>query len=317
MPSFPKSVEITEEGPREGFQFEKAVIPTKRKVELIDRLAETGVRRIQVVSFVNPKTVPGMADADEVVRSLCPRPDVAYTALWLNRRGFERALAFENLTLNGTLAVSASEKFLQRNQNRTIERQIADEAAMLSLYRDNGVAVEDAFIMAAFGCNFQGEIEPKRVVGLFGRLNDLAQSEDCSIKRLGLGDTMGWANPESIKRLVGLVRDRFPDIDISLHLHDTRGLAIANAYAGLQMGVRRYDAAVGGLGGCPFAGHHGAAGNVSTEELVFLCDELGIETGVDLAAMIECARLAENIVQHPLPSAVMKGGRLARFRSHG
>lgn len=314
MAGLPTSVEITEEGPREGFQYERAAIPTVRKLELIERLSGTGLRRIQVVGFVNPKAVPGMADADEVVRGLPVRRDVAYTALWLNQRGFERALAAGNLALKGVLAVSASETFLKRNQNRTLEAQLADEAAMIGAYRAAGVTVDEAFVMAAFGCNFEGDILPARVVALCGRLIDIAQSEGCEIRCLGLGDTMGWANPESVRRLVGAVREAHPGLEISLHLHDTRGLAVANAYAGLQLGVRRFDSSVGGLGGCPFAGNKGAAGNIATEELIFLCQELGIETGIDLDAVIDCAHLAEDIVQHPLPSAVMRGGGLSRFR---
>ena len=143
---------------------------------------------------------------------------------------------------------------------------------------------------------------------------DLAREHGVTLKFITLADTMAWATPLAIKRVVGSLRERWPELDIALHLHDTRGMAIANAYAGLEMGVKRFDASVAGLGGCPFAGHQGAAGNVCTEDLVFLCDELGIETGIDLDALIECARLAEDVVGHPLPGSVMKGGTLERFR---
>ena len=135
------------------------------------------------------------------------------------------------------------------------------------------------------------------------------------LKYISLADTMAWATPLQIKRVLGALRERWPDLDFALHLHDTRGMAIANAFAGLEMGVSRFDAAVAGLGGCPFAGHQGAAGNVCTEDLVFMCNELGIDTGIDLDALIECARLAEDIVGHPLPGSVMKGGTLQEFRA--
>jgi hydroxymethylglutaryl-CoA lyase len=315
MSGLPKTIEINEEGPREGFQIEKGKISVARKVELIERLSATGLKHIQTVSFVNPNAVPGMADADEVVRGFSPRPGVAYTALWLNKRGFERALQFEKLSLQGAIVVAASEKFLQRNQNRSIAQQIASEIEMIAFYRLHKVPVDKAFVMAAFGCNFEGAIPIARVVELVDRLCEIAAARGERIRRVGLGDTMGWANPESVKRLVGAVRERHPDLEISLHLHDTRGLAIANAYAGLELGVSHFDAAVAGLGGCPFAGHQGAAGNVCTEDLVFLCEELGIETGINLDTLIDCARLAEEIVQHPLPGSVMKGGSLRRFRT--
>jgi hydroxymethylglutaryl-CoA lyase len=168
--------------------------------------------------------------------------------------------------------------------------------------------------MAAFGCNFEGEVPVKRVVDLMQQILDIAAEHDVKLQRVGLADTMAWATPLSIKRVVGAVQDEFPDVEISLHLHDTRGMGIANAYAGLEMGVRYYDSSVAGLGGCPFAGHSGAAGNVCTEDFVFMCDEIGIETGVDLETLIECARLAEDIVGHRLPGSVMRGGSLRSLR---
>ena len=143
----------------------------------------------------------------------------------------------------------------------------------------------------------------------------MAKAHGVTLQYVTLADTMAWATPASIKRVVGALRERWPDLDIALHLHDTRGMAIANAYAGLEMGVTRFDASVAGLGGCPFAGHKGAAGNVCTEDLVFMCHEMGIETGIDLDALIETARLAEDVVGHPLPGSVMKGGTLAKFRA--
>lgn len=316
MSNLPASVHISEEGPREGFQFEKGIIPTERKIALIDALSQTGLDHIQIVSFVNPKLVPGMADADEVVNGIKSRPGVGYTALWLNEKGFERALTHDNrLALIGTIQLCTSEKFLKCNQNRTMEQQLAGQHAVVALYKANGVAVERGSVMAAFGCNFEGDIPVERVVSLVGQILDVAKAHGVTLKYVTLADTMAWATPLSIKRVVGALRERWPDLDIALHLHDTRGMAIANAYAGLEMGVTRFDASVAGLGGCPFAGHKGAAGNVCTEDLVFMCHEMGIETGIDLDALIETARLAEDVVGHPLPGSVMKGGTLAKYRA--
>jgi hydroxymethylglutaryl-CoA lyase len=311
----PKRILIQEEGPREGFQFEKGAIPTARKIELIDRLAQTGLARIQVVSFVNPKAVPGMADAEEVVRGLTPRPGVAYSALWLNDRGFERALAAGTLEVKGSVHVAASAPFLKRNQNTTPEEQLAAQHAIVRLYKERGVEVERAGIMAAFGCNFDGDIPLERLVMLVRQLLDLAAEHGVSYRYISLADTMAWATPQSIKRVLGTLRETYPDVDFALHLHDTRGMGIANAFAGLEMGVTRFDSSVAGLGGCPFAGHRGAAGNVCTEDLVFMGEEMGIETGIDLEALIDCANLAEDVVGHPLPGSVMKGGSLQRLRA--
>jgi hydroxymethylglutaryl-CoA lyase len=316
MSDLPKSVHITEEGPREGFQIEKGPIPTARKIALIDALSQSGLDRIQIVSFVNPKAVPGMADADEVLRGVTPRAGVAYTALWLNTRGFERAVKFSDRLANtGTIQLSASEKFSLRNQNRNAAQQLAEQHAIVERYKAAGVPVERGSIMAAFGCNFEGDIPVARVVALVAQILDVAREHGVTLKYISLADTMAWATPLAVKRVVGGLRERWPKLDIALHLHDTRGMAIANAYAGLEMGVTRFDSSVAGLGGCPFAGHQGAAGNVCTEDLIFMCDELGIATGIDLDALIECARLAEDVVGHPLPGSVMKGGTLSRFRN--
>ncbi len=315
MSDLPKTVHITEEGPREGFQIEKAAIPTARKIALIDALSQTGLDRIQIVSFVNPKAVPGMADADAVVDGITPRPGVAYTALWLNETGFERALRHDRLANTGTIQLVASEKFSIRNQNRTAAQQLASQQNLVAMYRASGVAIERGSIMAAFGCNFAGDIPVSHLIALVEQILDVAQANGVTLKYISLADTMAWATPLQIKRVLGVLRERWPDLDFALHLHDTRGMAIANAFAGLEMGVNRFDAAVAGLGGCPFAGHQGAAGNVCTEDLVFMCNELGIESGIDLDALIECAKLAEDIVGHPLPGSVMKGGTLRKFRA--
>jgi hydroxymethylglutaryl-CoA lyase len=315
MTDLPKSVEIVEEGPREGFQFEPRLVPTARKIELIEALAATGLSTIQAVSFVSPKCVPGWADADQVVDGLRPRSGVAYTGLWLNEQGLERALAHRHkLTLEGSVSMCASEPFLQRNQNRDFAENDRVQSRQIALCQEHGVPVERLSVMAAFGCNFAGEVPVATVLEVTERGDRIAAAHGLAIRRIALADTMAWAVPLEIKRRVGAVRERWPEAEISLHLHDTRGQGIACAYAGLEMGVRHFDAAVAGLGGCPFAGHQGAAGNVCTEDLVFMCEEMGLETGVDLERLIEVAKLAEAIVGHPLPGAVMHGGSLARFR---
>jgi hydroxymethylglutaryl-CoA lyase len=316
MSDLPAAVLINEEGPREGFQIEKGPISTARKIALIDALSQTGIEHIQIVSFVNPKAIPGMADAEDVVRGITLRPGVAYTPLWLNEKGFERALGFaDRLTLKGTIQLAASEKFSKRNQNRTAEQQLAGQLNIIEMYKAAGVEVERGSIMAAFGCNFEGDIAILRIVSLVQQILDITKERGITLSYITLADTMAWATPLAIKRMVGALRERWPDLDIALHLHDTRGMAIANAYAGIEMGVRRFDSSVAGLGGCPFAGHQGAAGNICTEDLVFLCNELGIETGIDLDALIECAKLAEEVVGHPLPGSLMSGGTLEKFRA--
>ena len=315
MTQLPARVFIKEEGPREGFQIEGTGIPTARKIELVDGLSQTGLRHIQVASFVNPSLVPGMADAEAVVAGFTPQPGVSYAGLWLNQRGLERAIATGKLALDGKLTLYASDAFLKRNQNRTPAQQREAQPDLIRMYREHGIPVRTGFVTAAFGCNFEGDVAPARVVQLVGDLLAIAQDAGEALELVGLGDTMAWASPERIRQVVGAVRDRFPDLELSLHLHDTRGLGLANALAGLQLGVRHFDAAVAGLGGCPFAAHQGAAGNICTEDFVLMCEEMGIATGVDLERLIECALLAEDVVGHPLPGKVKQGGSLARMRA--
>jgi hydroxymethylglutaryl-CoA lyase len=315
MADMPTSIQINEEGPREGFQFERGPIETRRKIELVDALSTTGLRQIQVCSFVPPKNVPGMADADEVVQGFAPAPGVRYSALWLNEKGLQRALAACKLDVRGSIALTASATFLSRNQKRTFEENIEAQRRIIEMYRQNNVPVERGSVMAAFGCNFEGDIPVQRVIDLTRQVLDLAAEYGLEIKVFNLADTMAWATPGSIKRVVGAMRERFPQLRLALHLHDTRGMGLANAYAGLEMGVDIFDASVAGLGGCPFAAHKSAAGNVCTEDLVFMCDELGIDTGIDIDRLIEAARLAEDIVGHPLPGSVMRGGSLRALRA--
>ena len=315
MSDLPRSITIHEEGPREGFQIEKGPIATARKIELIEALAETGLKHIQIVSFVNPKRVPGMADAEDVVRGFKPKPGVEYTALWLNEKGLERARATGKLTLEGKISIYASEKFSMKNNNRNTAQEFEYSRRVLDTYLANGIPVKRGSVAAAFGCNYQGDIPVANIMSIVERIFEMAAEYGIELEELSFADTMAWATPLQIKRLLGAVREKYPEQRLSLHLHDTRGMGIANAMAGLEMGVTMFDACVAGLGGCPFAAHKGAAGNVCTEDLVFMCQEMGIETGIDLDKMIECAQLAEEIVGHPLPGSVKMGGNLEKLRA--
>lgn len=315
MFDLPKRIEIHEEGPREGFQIEKSIIPSIRKIELIDALSLTGLKRIQVASFVNPKKVPGWIDADEVVAGFMPKPGITYQALFFNAQGLRRALEFKDrLTITGSITLSASEAFSIRNLNRDRAGQIEVIRQNVAVHLEAGIPITRLSIMAAFGCNFSGDVPVEQVLATISDGLALAAEADSKITKLALADSMGWETPSHVERLVGAVRDRWPNLPITLHLHDTRGLAVASALAGLRMGVTSFDAAVGGLGGCPFAEQPGAPGNIATEELVFLCEEMGVETGVDLDALIEAGRLAESIVGHRLPSSLLRSGGIVSIR---
>ena len=248
-----------------------------------------------------------MADAERLVAALKPRQGVAYTGIFLNDAGLRRALdCADKLTLVPELILSASAAFARRNQNRSPIEDVESQRWMARTFQDHGLQVRTGNIMAAFGCNYEGAIPLQRVLDLIKTLADLAAETGGTLTTINLADTMGWANPEQIKRTVAALRETWPGLRIGLHLHDTRGLAIANVYAAFGEGVDRFDAAVGGLGGCPFAGHRAASGNVASEEVVFLCQELGIATGIDLDRLIEAAQLAEEVVGHPLPSRLIR-----------
>ena len=313
MADLPASVTLHEEGPREGFQIESSDIPTARKVAFIEALAQTGVRQIDCVSFVNPQRVPGMADAAEVAAQIRKRDGVRYTGLWLNTKGLMRALETP-LDIVGAIRLTASETFCVKNTGMDIAQTVEEQRRWLDVYREKGIPVEWGYVMTAFGCNFEGYIDPRKGVSMVGQVLELAAESAVSLRGVYLADTVGWGTPLSVERAIGAVRDRWPDLAIGLHLHDTRGTGLANAYAALRLGVRQFDTTCAGLGGCPFAGHKGAAGNICTEDMVFMCDEMGVATGIDLEKLIECAHMAEEIVGHPLPGKVMRGGSLARYR---
>ena len=310
--TFPTRVEIVEVGPREGFQFEGIgrpnAIALADKLRLIDALGITGLQTIQIVSFVHPRQVPQMADAPQLLEALVPASSVSYTGIYLNDVGLRRALESSKLTLVPDLVVSASEAFALRNQKRTLDDDAAAARTMGETYRAIGRHVTTGNVMAAFGCNYEGPISLDRVLSRVEVLAGIAAETGGRLERVNLADTMGWADPALIQRTVTAVRERFAKVQVGLHLHDTRGLGIANVYAALEIGVDRFETAIGGLGGCPFAGISGAAGNVATEEVAFLCERLGIATGLDLAALLDAARVAESVVGHPLASRLTRAG---------
>jgi len=312
MSDLPQSIHIHEEAPREGFQSEAQFVPTSEKVRLIEALAETGLSAIDCVSFVHPKRVPQMADAELVATAIRRKPGVRYEGTWLNVQGFERARAC-GIDLAGMLFLSASEQFGQRNNNLDRAGMLREQHALLAAAQAQQVAISKVYVFTAFGCNYEGDASLQTVEQSVASLLALVRDQD-SQPVVFLADTVGWADPLLIKRTLGRLRDRWPNQAFGLHLHDTRGLGIANAMAGLEMGVAFFDSSVGGLGGCPFAGNAAAAGNIATEELVQLCEASGIATGVDLDALIECAALAESIVGHALPSKVAKVGSMAARR---
>ena len=316
MSDFPKFVEFREEGPREGFQIEKKIYPIEERVDLIDLLSDTGLKRIQVGSFVSPKYVPQMADTGTLFQQIKRVPDVNYTALWLNDRGFRQALTAHDVDIDPRLLLYPSDTFSRENNNASSMEMREKQREWVRLYKAEGLTVDAAYVMTAFGCNFEGEIPQERVLDDFRFILDLCADENIPLPILVVADTMGWGNPEAVKRMIGKLRNMAPEARIGMHIHDTRGLGIANVYAALSMGVDMFESSIAGLGGCPFAGHgHArAAGNVSTEDAVFLCQELGIETGIDLDKLIIAAQKAETIIGAPLMGRVMHTGGLDKYR---
>lgn len=295
--AWPASVEIREVGPRDGLQNE-APVAVADKVRLIDALSATGLRRIEAVSFVSAEAVPAMAGAEQVMAAIARRPGVVYSALVPNVKGAERALAAGADEIE--VVVSASETHNRHNLRRSVAESLVGIAELVAAVHDAGVPVE-GIVSTSFGCPYEGEVAPERVAQLAGHF------VDGGVDRLSFGDTTGMATPRRVHELLdaleraGIAPDR-----IGLHLHDTRGTALANVLAGLECGVTRFDASVGGLGGCPYA--PGASGNAVTEDLVHMLHDMGVETGVELDALIACAELAREIVGRELPSAMLHAG---------
>ena len=295
--ALPDSCAIREVGPRDGLQNE-APVPVADRVRLIDALAEAGLRRIEAASFVHPKAIPAMAGAEEVLARISRRPGVAYTALVPNRRGAERALAAGADELE--VAVSASATHNGKNWNRTPDETLEEIAGVIELAHAAGKPV-DAGVATCFGCPYEGDIDATVVAGYARRLVELGADD------LFFGDTTGMGTPRRVGLLLDALEAAGIDLGIvGLHLHDTRGTGLANAYAALERGVTRFDASIGGLGGCPYA--PGASGNIATEDLVHMVEDLGLATGISLDRLIGAAHLAEEIVGRRLPGQVMRAG---------
>jgi len=311
MSDYPQKVTFREEGAREGFQSESQIIPTGEKVRLINALSRTGVRLLQVTSFVHPKWVPQMADAEDVVAQIEMGPAVRYFGAYLNEQGLDRAIATGRLKQYGVLTQYCSETYAKKNVNRSNQEIISTFPQLCQRYRKLGLDTY-GMIIAAFGSNYDGEVPLSGVLAAVDQFVQTSLDQGVKYERIVLADSFGWANPEQIKRVIGAIRERHPDLYIGLHLHDTRGTGMANFYAALSMGVGYFDTAIGGMGGSPFA--KGAAGNIPTEDAAFLCEELGIDTGLDLDMLIECAKMAEAIVGHLLPGKLAHGGSLTGYR---
>ena len=296
-------ITVCEVGPRDGFQIEKAFIPTEKKIEIVNALFASGIRAMQVTSFVSPRAVPQLADAEAVLAGI-DRPEGALiTALIPNLRGAERAAACGVDAVH--TVVSASETHNLKNVNRSVDASLKDFEAVFTLLDKAGIAIEGG-IATAFGCPFEGIVPPEQVARIARRYQELGATS------VGLGDTTGMATPATVRAAVQAIRAEAPGLGIGLHFHNTRGVGLACVMTGLAEGVTHYDASVGGLGGCPFAA--GATGNICTEDLVYLLNESGYDTGVDLDRLISAAKLTQDILGRELPGQVIKSGpRLRRF----
>jgi hydroxymethylglutaryl-CoA lyase len=300
MSDLPSQISVREVGPRDGLQNEEPV-PTQAKIELIDRLSGTGVQRIEAVSFVRPQAIPQMADAEEVWRGIRRAGQVRYSALVPNLRGAVRAL--DNGLTEIEAVVSASDTHNRKNVNRSTEESLDDIAEIIKLAHDRGATCQ-VIVSTAWGCPYEGDVPVQRVVAAASRaVSDGADT-------ISFGDTTGMATPSRVQRLVGEFRSAQPGSTLNLHFHNTRGTGLANVLAALQLGVADFDASIGGLGGCPYA--PGATGNIATEELVHMVEDMGVGTGIDLASLIDAAADAERIIGRQLPSQVLRAGPRSR-----
>jgi len=294
-------VRIVEVGPRDGLQNEPVFVPTEAKVRFIDLLSAAGLPIVETTSFVSPKAIPALADADAVYPAITKRPGTRYPALVPNVRGLERALAAGVTEI--ALFTAASETFTRRNINMTIDESLTSFAAVIERAQPAGLTVR-GYVSTAFGCPYEGHVPLEKVVDVTRRLLALGVAE------VSIGDTIGVATPNQITGMIELLKTVAPLDTLALHLHDTRGTALANAYAGLEAGVTCFDSAAGGLGGCPYA--PGASGNLATEDLLYMLHGLGIDTGVDLAKVTAASRYLAGVLGHALP-----GRYLAAVASDG
>ena len=299
MSNFPKRVTVVEVGPRDGLQNEKAVVATDRKIDLVDRLTAAGHSAIEVTAFVSPKWVPQMGDASEVFAGIAQKPGVRYSALVPNREGLDRALAAGVREI--AIFAASSETFSRRNINQSIDESFVTYRYVTDAALSAGLRVR-AYLSTSFGCPFEGPVDSGRVVDLTDRLVQLGAFE------VAVSDTIGIAHPGQVAAVLDALLARVPLTALALHFHDTRGIALANVLTALRSGITTFDSAAGGLGGCPYA--PGAAGNLATEDLIYMLDGLGIETGVALDRVMEASRAIEDALGHPLPSRYLQAKRL-------
>lgn len=296
----PKQVTICEVGPRDGFQPEKVLIAVADKVNIIEQVVASGIKIVEIGSFVHPKAIPQMASTDELAKVLPKVEGVEYRALVTNAKGVERAVACGVHKIKLTHSASQSHNF--SNFNKSIEETVAGFGESIKIARENNIAVSAA-ISVAFGCPFEGKIDLNKLKSYVQKLSDY------QIKEISLSDTTGMANPQLVYEVCTEMIKTFPDVRFILHLHDTRGMALANILAGMQAGVTIFDGAFAGLGGCPYA--PGASGNVATEDIIHMLHEMGIATGVDLDKAISTAKSAQQIVGHSTDSKVLKAGKVS------
>lgn len=292
----PTRVEVNEVGPRDGFQLERTLIPTPRKVEIIDALSRTGVPGVQATSFVRPDAVPQLKDCDEVMRDIERQDGVTYAVLVPNLKGAQRALEHRAHVWETMLSVSDSHS--RSNANRATEDALAGMRDVVALADEHGVEVVGG-MATALGCPFEGRVPYDRVAWVVRSYRDMG------VRHVTVADTVGVADPAHVFTMCSRLRADFPDIEFALHLHDTRGLGLSNVLAGMAAGIVHFDSSVGGLGGCPFA--PGASGNIATEDLVHMLALLGVETGVDLDALLRVSReLVAPVIDHPLESSLSR-----------
>ncbi len=294
-----KQARIREVGPRDGFQNEPEVLPTEVKVELINALARTGLQRLEVTSFVRPDVIPQLADATAVLEQIDVPAGVSRSVLIPNERGLENALAVRDRFDEINVFLSASETHNRKNVNRSIEESLTGLERVLGRAREAGLRCEGV-ISVSFGCPYEGRVEPERVFAIARRLAAAGAQE------IGFGDTTGMANPVQVRTFFDQARVTLPDVELTAHFHNTRGQGLANVYAALEAGVSSFESSFGELGGCPVP--PGATGNIATEDLVSMLHEIGVETGVDLPALIECTRLLQRRLGRPLGSHTLVAG---------
>ncbi len=297
--TLPSSVRIREVGPRDGFQNEPETIPAAEKIRLVDMLSGTGLKRLEVTSFVRPDVIPQLSDAEEVLTGIQRRDGVAFSVLIPNRRGLERALALRDRFDEISVFLSASETHNRENVNRSIEESLEGLEQTLAAAGEAGLRREGV-IATSFGCPYEGEVPMDRVFEIAERLAAAGCAE------VGFGDTTGMANPRQVREFFVAARERLGGVELTAHFHNTRGQGLANVLAALEQGIESFESSFGELGGCPVP--PGATGNVATEDVVSMLHEMGVETGVDLPALVEASRAAQEVLGRPLGSHVLRAG---------